>query len=112
MSQLSDLTKHAESNIIIQISASALKQYLDEDRERTYGDGYRCGMKMAKTTNERLLNVGEAAEALGVCRRTIERLRSRGDLESVDIDGMVRFEPGEISRYKRTHSSLAASLKQ
>lgn len=113
MNQSSALSRHAELHAILQIPAGELKEYLDEDRKRTFDEGFRKGLEFAELSRkgiEKPLTMGEVATALGVSVRTIQRLRAKGDLESIDGEGSVRFERSEIERYKRTHSSLAASI--
>ncbi|MBQ0034912.1 MAG: helix-turn-helix domain-containing protein [Bacteroidales bacterium] len=113
MNQSSALSRHAELHAILQIPAGELKEYLDEDRKRTFDEGFRKGLEFAELSRKCIakpLTKSEAATALGVSIRTIERMRMRGDLESIDGNGTVRFERSEIERYKRTHSSLAASI--
>ena len=76
-------------------------------------NGIRIGMMIQKAaSDETLLTRKEAAHALNVSLGTIDNMRKRGDLESVDYGDSVMFERAEIDRFIRTHRSLAVGIKQ
>jgi excisionase family DNA binding protein len=60
----------------------------------------------------RLLDRKDTSEVLGVSERTIDRLRSRGELEFVRVGGQIRFEPEGIDRFIKANIQLdrAAAL--
>lgn len=48
-----------------------------------------------------LLTKAEAAQALGVCERTLDNLRAAGELRARKIGKKVMFEPRELERFAR-----------
>jgi excisionase family DNA binding protein len=48
---------------------------------------------------ERLLNKREAADRLAVSVRTLDRMRSMGEIQATKVRGAVRFHPAVIERY-------------
>jgi excisionase family DNA binding protein len=53
---------------------------------------------------ERLLNKREAAERLAVSVRTLDRMRSTGEIQATRVRGTVRFHPAVIERYIARHT--------
>jgi excisionase family DNA binding protein len=47
---------------------------------------------------DRLLRAEEAAKLLGIGKRTVWQLRSRGDLPAVAIGGATRFRMSDIQK--------------
>lgn len=66
---------------------------------------------------ERLLNTRQAAEALGVCTRTLEGCRTRGDGPAfLKIGRATRYRPGDLldwleSRVRRSTSDSAEAAQ-
>jgi excisionase family DNA binding protein len=52
----------------------------------------------------RLLNKKEAAARLAVSVRTLDRMRSTGEIQAVMVRGAVRFDPAVIDRYIVRHT--------
>jgi excisionase family DNA binding protein len=52
----------------------------------------------------RLLNKKEAAARLAVSVRTLDRMRSTGEIQAVKVRGAVRFDPAAIERYIACHT--------
>lgn len=58
-------------------------------------------------TNERetppalpgLLTIGQTAEALAVCERTVWLMTRRGDLPAVKIGRAVRYDPADVRAF-------------
>lgn len=111
---MNTLQEYAQAGMQIVIPAAALMQYLADDRTETFHEGIREGIRIAEAKRvqglETPLTKKEAAHALGVSERTIDNLRSRGELESLDYGDKVLFEVEEILRYKRTHRSIRAQI--
>lgn len=67
----------------------------------------------ASLTAPALLTTNEAADALRVHPRTVQRLVERGQLSAVHLGTAVRFDPADIAdlteRFKRRASGLAPS---
>jgi excisionase family DNA binding protein len=55
-------------------------------------------------TMMRLLNKKEAAARLAVSVRTLDRMRSTGEISAVKVRGAVRFDPAAIDRYIMRHT--------
>jgi excisionase family DNA binding protein len=53
---------------------------------------------------DRLLNKREAAARLSVSVRTLDRMRSTGDIQATRVRGAVRFDPAIIDRYIARHT--------
>jgi excisionase family DNA binding protein len=53
---------------------------------------------------EKLLNKREAAALLAVSVRTLDRMRSMGEIQAVRVRGAVRFHPAVIERYVSRHT--------
>lgn len=110
------LQEYAQAGMQIVIPASTLMQYLADDRKQTFHEGIREGIRIAEAQRiqglEAPLTKKEAAQALGVSVGTIDNLRKRGELESLDYEDKVLFEVEEILRYKRTHRSIRAQINQ
>lgn len=45
---------------------------------------------------DHLIDIKEAAHRLGVCVRTVDRMVDRGELEKVNVGGLVRFRESDI----------------
>ena len=58
---------------------------------------------------ERLLNKQEAAALLAVSVRTLDRMRSTGEIQAVKVRGVVRFHPSAIERYIQKHTARQSS---
>ena len=54
---------------------------------------------------ERLLSKKEAADVLAVSIRTLDRMRSTGEILAVKVRGVVRFHPAAIERYVARHTA-------
>lgn len=48
---------------------------------------------------EKLLTKREAASLLSISVRTLDRMRSTGEIQATKVRGVVRFEPASIQRY-------------
>jgi excisionase family DNA binding protein len=57
---------------------------------------------------ERLLTKAEAAQALNLSVRSLDRLRKRGSLEAVRLLGAVRFRPEAIQALVQEGQGAAA----
>jgi excisionase family DNA binding protein len=53
---------------------------------------------------DRLLSPRQAAELFGVSLRTIRRLVTSGELRCVRVGRLVRFHPGDVSRWLSAHT--------
>jgi excisionase family DNA binding protein len=53
---------------------------------------------------ERLLSPQQAAQLFGVSLRTIRRLVASGELRCVRVGRLVRFHPGDVSRWLSAHT--------
>jgi len=53
---------------------------------------------------DRLLTPREAAALFGVSLRTIRRLVGAGELRCVRVGRLVRFHPGDVSRWLSAHT--------
>lgn len=95
---------------MILIDITTLLDYLHKDREETFMEGVRAGIKKAElaalATAEKPYTKREAAEALGFSEGTIDNMRRRGEIESYEYGGQVRIERQEVERFKRTHTNL------
>jgi excisionase family DNA binding protein len=49
--------------------------------------------------NHRLLNKRQAAALLSISVRTLDRMRSTGQIKAVKVRGAVRFDPAAIERF-------------
>ncbi len=105
-----NLTDLANNGMMIVIPAAALQEIIREDRLQSFNDGVRAALAANTHSLEEPLTKREAAKSLGVSVGTIDNLRKRGDLESLDYGDAVRFDVDEILRYKRTHRSLYANV--
>jgi excisionase family DNA binding protein len=54
---------------------------------------------------DRLLDKKETATILGISVRTLDRLRSTGEIQAVLVRGAVRFHPSAIEKYISKHTS-------
>ena len=54
-----------------------------------------------------LLSAGEVAEWLGVCTRTVHRMKNRGDFPYTMVAGEARFEQRHIEKYLRSRQRQA-----
>jgi excisionase family DNA binding protein len=52
----------------------------------------------------RLVNKKEVAARLAVSVRTLDRMRSTGEIQAVNVRGAVRFDPALIDRYIVRHT--------
>lgn len=95
---------------MILIDSATLLDYLHKDREETFMDGVRAGIKKAelaaRASSEKPYTKKQAAEALGFSEGTIDNMRRRGELESYEYGGQVRIERQEVERFKRMHANL------
>lgn len=41
----------------------------------------------------------EAADRLGISRRTLDKLEGRGEIQAVDVGGQVRYEASELADF-------------
>jgi len=69
----------------------------------------------ARGSSPALLTTSEAAEALHVHPRTVQRLVERGQLDAIHLGAAVRFDPRDVAeltaRHKRTsHQSVPAAV--
>lgn len=107
---MSELSNLASQRAMVLIDGDALLHYLREDREETFMEGVRAGLRKAelaaKATSEQPYTKKQAAEALGFSEGTIDNMRRRGEIESYEYGGQVRIERSEVERFKRTHSNL------
>jgi excisionase family DNA binding protein len=53
---------------------------------------------------DRLLNRQETAALFGVSLRTLQRLVATGELHCVRVGRLVRFHPGDVSRWLSAHT--------
>jgi excisionase family DNA binding protein len=53
---------------------------------------------------ERLLTKRQAADLLSVSVRTLDRMRSTGEIQATKVRGSVRFDPTNIERYIARHT--------
>lgn len=53
---------------------------------------------------EKLLTKKQAAERLAVSVRTLDRMRSTGEIQATMVRGAVRFHPAVIDRYIARHT--------
>jgi excisionase family DNA binding protein len=56
---------------------------------------------------EKLLTKREAAERLSVSIRTLDRMRSTGQIQATMVRGAVRFDPTMIQRFIAKHTAPA-----
>lgn len=95
---------------MILIDSTTLLEYLHNDREETFMEGVRAGIKQAelaaRASAEKPYTKREAAEALGFSEGTIDNMRRRGEIESYEYGGQVRIERQEVERFKRMHANL------
>ena len=94
---------------MILIDSATLLDYLHKDREETFMDGVRAGIKkaeLAARASSEKPYTKKAAEALGFSEGTIDNMRRRGELESYEYGGQVRIERQEVERFKRMHANL------
>ena len=107
---MSELSNLASQRAMVLIDGDALLHYLREDREETFMEGVRAGLRKAElaaqATSEQPYTKKQAAEALGFSEGTIDNMRRRGEIESYEYGGQVRIERSEVERFKRTHSNL------
>jgi excisionase family DNA binding protein len=54
---------------------------------------------------DRLLSKREAAALLAISIRTLDRMRSTGEIQAVKVRGAVRFTPAAIERYVQKRMS-------
>jgi excisionase family DNA binding protein len=52
-----------------------------------------------------LLTKKQAAERLSIFVRTLDRLRSTGEIKAVKVRGVVRFDPAALERYISRNTS-------
>jgi excisionase family DNA binding protein len=55
----------------------------------------------------KLLTKKEAAERLAVSVRTLDRMRSTGEIQATMVRDAVRFDPAVIDRYIARHTAPA-----
>lgn len=53
-------------------------------------------MASERAHQDRLIDIKEAAHRLGVSVRTVDRMVDRGELEKVNVGGLVRFRESDI----------------
>jgi excisionase family DNA binding protein len=53
---------------------------------------------------DRLLTKQQAADLLSVSVRTLDRMRSTGEIQATRVRGSVRFAPDAIERYIARHT--------
>jgi excisionase family DNA binding protein len=53
---------------------------------------------------DRLLTKQQAADLLSVSVRTLDRMRSTGEIQATMVRGSVRFAPDAIERYIAKHT--------
>ena len=53
---------------------------------------------------ERLLSARQVAELLGVSLRTVRRLVASSELHCVRVGRLVKFHPGDVSRWLSAHT--------
>ena len=53
---------------------------------------------------DRLLTARETAALLAVSLRTVRRLQAAGELHCVRVGRLVRFHPGDVSRWLSAHT--------
>lgn len=46
-----------------------------------------------------LMNKGQVAQILGISVRSVDRLRSSGELKSIVVKGRVRFDPADLQSF-------------
>lgn len=107
---MSELSNLASQHAMVLIDGETLLTYLRQDREETFMEGVRAGLRKAElvatTTANKPYTKREAADALGFSEGTIDNMRRRGELESYEYGGQVRIERSEVERFKRTHANL------
>ena len=59
---------------------------------------------MSADMSARLLTKREASALLAVSIRTLDRLRSMGEIQAVKVRGAVRFDPAAIAKYVAGHT--------
>ena len=58
-----------------------------------------------------LLTEAEAAERLALCRRTVRKLRQRGELEFILIGGSIRYSVSDLVRFIDERRTRCVSIK-
>lgn len=58
-----------------------------------------------------LMTKDEVAAALGVCRRTVEHLISKGSLRAVHLGRMVKIRPDEVERLIKSGNRVVARAR-
>lgn len=107
---MSELQNLSNQHTMVLIDGDTLLTYLRQDREETFMEGVRAGIRQAElaasASTQKPYTKREAAEALGFSEGTIDNMRRRGDLESYEYGGQVRIERSEVERFKRTHANV------
>jgi excisionase family DNA binding protein len=77
--------------------------YITVRSERTTTTGPRRGWKRAdgqeRRDMDRLLDKKAAADLLGISVRTLDRMRSTGQIKAVKVRGAVRFQLASLQNY-------------
>lgn len=50
-------------------------------------------------TVTKLMTKREAADRLSISTRTLDRIRSKGEIKTVAVGGQVRFRPEDVEKY-------------
>jgi excisionase family DNA binding protein len=50
-------------------------------------------------TVTKLMTKREAADRLSISTRTLDRIRSKGEIKAVAVGGQVRFRPEDVEKY-------------
>lgn len=112
---MSTTLRGMEPHTILMIDSDALQEMMREDRKFFYERGMMDGMKKEADQRQRSfeppLSKEEAARSLNVSPGTIDNMRKRGELESMEYNSRVYIEREEILRYKRTHRSLYVAVE-
>lgn len=113
---MNTLAQLAELHTMVLLDSQALLEAIRIDREVTFLEGVKAGLRQAELeairSSEEPLTKEEAAKVLGFSKGTIDNMRKRGDLESYEYGGQVRIEWEEIRRWKRLHSNLYNKSKK
>lgn len=100
------LVNLANQSTLIVINPQTLLDYLHQDRECTYQQGFYDGSRAI-----RMLSKKEASRFLDVSEQTIDNLRKRGELQSAEYCGQVHFEIQELQNYVEKHKGLYYTIK-
>jgi excisionase family DNA binding protein len=49
--------------------------------------------------SNKLMTKREAADRLSISTRTLDRIRSKGEIKAVQVGGQVRFRPEDVEKF-------------